>query len=156
MVLVQKWPYFRQFLQPIQARKMYFTIFQNEQTPFQAVKTISSKSVKIDIFSKGLIHGFCPKNEHISNFFFQAIWARIMSFTIFQNKKTPFQAIKKNNFNGRKIDILPKGLTHALGPKMANFLLFFFQGIQARIMSFTIFQNEKTPFQAIRKTSSNG
>ena len=40
---------------------MSFTIFQNEKTPFQALKTTSRKSLKIDIFPKGLTHGFGPK-----------------------------------------------------------------------------------------------
>ena len=54
MVLVQKLPYFQLFFQAIQARKMFFTIFQNEKPPFQAIKTTSSNSRKIDIFPKGL------------------------------------------------------------------------------------------------------
>ena len=54
MVLVQKLPYFQLFFQAIQARKMFFTIFQNEKPPFQALKTRSSKSRKIGIFPKGL------------------------------------------------------------------------------------------------------
>ena len=37
---------------------MSFTIFYSEKTPFWAIKTKSSKSEKIDIFPKGLTHGF--------------------------------------------------------------------------------------------------
>ena len=76
-----------------------------------------------------------------------------MSFTIFQSEKTPFQAIKTRSSKSRQIDIFPKGLTHAFGPKMAIFHSFV-QAIQHRKMSFTIFQNEKTPFQAIKTGSS--
>ena len=164
--------------------KMSFTIFQNEKTSFQAIKTRSSKSRKIDIFPKGLTHGFGPKmailptfvflgnigqknvfsdtikrtnaflayknkkfkksknsnfsktvnqwfwpeKGHFSNIFFQAIQARKISFTIFQNDKTPVQAIKKGTSNRRKIDIFPKGLTHCFGPKMAIFLTFLLLG----------------------------
>ena len=57
MVLFQKWPFFQVFFQAIQARKICFTIIQNEKTPFQAIKTTSSKSRKIIIFPKGLTHG---------------------------------------------------------------------------------------------------
>ena len=131
---------------------MSFTIFQNEKTPFQAIKTRTSKSRKIDIFPKGLTHGFCPKMAILATCFFQAIQGRKMSFMIFQNEKTPFQAIITSS-KGRTINIFPKGLTHGFGPKMATFAILFFQPIQGRKMSFTIFQNEKTPFQAI-KTSS--
>ena len=129
-------------------------IFQNEKTPFQAIKTRSPKSRKIDIFPKGLTHGFDPKMAIFPTFFFQAIQARKMSFTIFQNEKTTFQAIKTTSSKSRKIEIFPKGLTHGFGPKMAFFPTFFLQAIQARKMSFPIFQNEKTSYQAIKTRSS--
>ena len=127
MVLVQKWPFFQLFFLEIYARKMFFTIFQNEKTPLQAIKTRSSKSRKINIFPKGLTHGFGQKMAIFPTFFFQAIQARKMSFTIFQNEKTPFQAIKTRSSKSRKIDIFPKGLTHGFGPKMAIFPTFFFR-----------------------------
>ena len=131
------------FFQAIQPRKMSFTIFQKGKTPFQAIKTRSSKSRKIDVFPKGLSHGIGPKMAIFPIFFFQAIQTRKMSFTIFQNKKTPFQAIKTRSSKSRKIDVLPKGLTHGIGPKMAIFPTFFFYAIQTRKRSFTIFQNQK-------------
>ena len=49
------------FFQAIKARKMYFTIFQTGKSPLQAIKARTSKSRKIDIFLKGLTHGFGPK-----------------------------------------------------------------------------------------------
>ena len=189
---------------------MSFTIFQNEKTPFQAIKTRSSKSRKIDIFLKGLTHGIEPKMAIFPTFFFQVIQARAVSFTIFQKEKSPFQAIKTRSSNSKKKHIFPKGLTHGIGPKMAifppfilrryrpendfydilerknaflgnknkkfksqktdifqkglthefwsnngNFSTFFFLGNIGQKMSFTIFQNEKTPFQAIKTRSSN-
>ena len=57
-----------------------------------------------------------------------------MSFTIFENKKTPLYAIKTESLKSRKIDIFPKGLTHGFGPKMAILPTFFL----ARKISFTI------------------
>ena len=108
---------------------MSFTIFQNEKTAFQAIKTRTSKSHKIDFFPKGLTHAFGPKMAIFPTSFFQAIQARKMSFTIFQNEKTPFQAIKTRSSKSRKIDIFfLKGLTHGFGPKMAIFCNFFFVG----------------------------
>ena len=142
------------FFSALQVRKMTFSIFQITKTPFQAIKTRSSKSRKIDIFPKGLTHGFGPKMAIFPTFFFQAIQARKMSFTIFQNEKTPFQAIKTRSSKSRAIDIFLKGLTHGFGPKMAIFPTFFFLAIQARKMSFMIFYNEKTPLQAIKTRSS--
>ena len=139
------------FFQAIQALKKCITTFQNEKTPFYAIKTRSSKSRKIDIFPKGLTHGFGLKNGHFSTFSFEVIQARKMSFTIFQNEKTPFQAIKKKSSKSQKIDIFPNGLTHGFGPKMAIFSTSCFLAKQARKMSFTILQNKKTPFQAKKK-----
>ena len=128
-------------------------IFQKEKTPFQAIKTRSPRSRKIDIFPKGLTHGFGPKMAIFPTFFLQAIQATKMSFMIFQNEKTPFKAIKTRSPKSPKIDIFPKGLSHGFGPKMAIFPTFFFQAIQPRKMSFMIFQSEKTPFQVIKTRS---
>ena len=141
------------FLQARQTNKIFFTIFQNEKMPVQAIKTRSEKSRKINIFVKGLTHGFWYKNGHLSKFFFQAIQTTKMSFTIFQKKKMPVQTINSRRSKSRKIDIFLKGLTHALGPKMAISRTIFFQAIQPRKMSFTIFQNEKMPFLAIKTRS---
>ena len=113
------------FFQAIQARKMSFTIFQNEKTPFYAIKTKSSKTRKIDIFPKGLSHGFGLKMA-IFPTFFKDIYARKMSFLIFQNEKKPFYTIKTESPKNRKIGIFRKGLTDCFGPKMAIFPSFFF------------------------------
>ena len=51
MVLVQKWPFFQLFF-------------------FGNIKTRSLKSRKLDIFQKGLTHGFGPKMAGFSTFFF--------------------------------------------------------------------------------------
>ena len=182
-------------------------IFQNEKTPFQAIKTRSSKSRKIDIFANGLTHGFCPKlpffqvfffanigqeivfyhiletknaflayknnkfkklkklslfrrgpmgnrrgpegnpwfwskHGHFSNFYFQPIQARKMSFMIFQNEKTPLKAKKTRSSKSRKIDIFPKGLTHGFFPKMAIFLTFFLGIIGQEIVFYDILETK--------------
>ena len=144
MVFVQKWPLFQPvflsniglenvFYDTLQRKnfflgyKMSLTIFQNKKTLFQAIKTKSSKSKRTDIFPKGLTHGLSPKMPSFPNFFFQAIQARKMSFTIFQNKKKPFQAIKTRSSKTRKIHIFPKGLTHGLVKKMTVLPNFFFR-----------------------------
>ena len=129
-------------------------IFQNEKTHFQAIKTKSSKSRKIDIFPKGLTHGFAQKLAIFRTYLFQTIQARKTCFMIFQNEKTPFQAIKTTSSKSRKIDIFPKGLTHCFPREIVIFPTYFFQTIQASKTCFMIFQNEKRPFQAIKTTSS--
>ena len=141
------------FFRHLQSRKMSFMIFWNEKTPFQAIKKRSPKKQKIDIFPNGLTHGFRSKLSNFSTFFSYGIYARKISFIILQKKKTPVQAIKTRSSNTRKIDIFPKRLTLGFGPKMAIFPNFFLQAIQARKMSFTIFQRKETPFQPIKTRS---
>ena len=119
------------------------------------MKTRTSKSRNIDIFPKGLTHCFGAKIDIFSTFFFQAIQARKMSFTIFQTEKTPFYAMKTTSSKTRNIDIFPKGLTVGFCPKMAIFPTFFFSAMEARKISFTIFQSEETFSQAMKTRSSN-
>ena len=173
---------------------MCFQIFQNEKTLFQAIKTRTSKSGKIAIFPKGLVHGFGQKVTIFPSFFFgntgqenvfydilerknlflsyknkkfkksknchffqrgqsmvlvknwpffhvflKVIQARKMCFTIFQNEKTPFQAIKTRSSKRGKIAIFPKRLVYGFGQKLAIFPSFFFKAIKASKMCFSIF-----------------
>ena len=100
-------------------------IFQNEKMPFQAIKKRSLKRRKMDIFRKGLTHGFGPKTAFFSSFFLYPIQDRKMSVMIFLNEKTLFQAIKTRSSKSRKIDNFPKRLTHGFCAKMAIFPTFF-------------------------------
>ena len=125
MLLVHTWPFFQlSFFWQYRPGKCLSRYSRVKRPPFKAIKTTSSKSPKIDIFPKGLTHGFGPKMAIFPNFFFWAIQAKKMFFTIFQNEKTPFQATKTRTL---KIDIFAKGLTHGFGPKMAIFPTFSFR-----------------------------
>ena len=62
---------------------MSFTIFYNGKAAFWAIKARRSKRPKIDTFQKGLTHGFGPKIAIFPIFFFKALYASKMSFTIF-------------------------------------------------------------------------
>ena len=127
MVLVQKWCFFQLFFfRQYRPGKSLLRYSTSKKTPLQPIKTKSSRSRKNDIFPKGLSHGFGLKMAVFLTFIFQAIQARKMSFTRFQNEKTPFQGIRKRSSKSRKIDICPKGLTHSFGPKLAIFPTFFF------------------------------
>ena len=94
MVLVQKWPFFQICFQAIQARKMSVRIFQSEKTPPQSIKTRSSKSRKIDIFSKGLTHRFGPKMTIFPTFFFFGNIARKNGFYDILERKNAFLGYK--------------------------------------------------------------
>ena len=129
-------------------------ILQKEKTPFEGIKTRSSKNRKIDIFAKGLTHGFCPKTAIFPIFFYQAIYARKTSFMIFQNEKASFEAIKTRSSNSRKIDIFPKGLTHGFGQKMAIFSTFFFLGNIGQEHAFYDILERKNTFLGYRNMKS--
>ena len=159
MVLVQKWPFFQLvsfpfFFQPIQARKMFFTIFESEKTPFQAIKGRSSKSQKIDIFSKGLTHGLGLKIAIFSSFFFLGNIGQENVFYDILEQRNTFLGYKNKKFNKSKNSHFSKGVNPWFWSKNYHFPTFFFQAIQARKMSFTIFQSEETPLQAIKTRSS--
>ena len=104
-----------------------FYLFLDRKNVFLGYKNKKFKTLKNARFFTGVNPWFRSKNGHFSNFFFQAIQARKMSFAIFQNEKTPFQAIKTRSSKSRKIDIFPKGLTHGFGAKMAIFSTFSFR-----------------------------
>ena len=155
MVLVLKWKIFQlYYFQQYRPGKYLLRYSSSKNTPFQIIKTRSSKSRKTDILLNGLTHRFGPKIVNFPTFFFQQYRSGKYHLRYFSTKKTPFQAIKTINSKRKKVDIFPKGLTHGFGPKMVNFPIFFFLAIQARKISFTIFQHEKTPFQTIKTRSS--
>ena len=109
MLQVQKWPFFHLlFFLAIQAWKTSFTIFYNQKKPFQAIKR-SSNSRKIDIFPKGLTHGFGPKMAISPNDFLRNIGQQNVFYDILERKKTPFYAIKTKSSKTQKIQIFQRG-----------------------------------------------
>ena len=71
-----------------------------------------------------------------------------MSFTIFYKEKTSFYAIKTKSSKSREIDILPKGLTHGFGLRMAIFpTFFFFDIIGKKNVFYDILERKKRLFR---------
>ena len=114
------------FFRNIGQENVFYDIAEHKNA-FLSYKNKKFTKSKIDIFPKRLTHGFGPKMAIFSTFSLQAIQTRKKSFKIYQNEKTPFQAIKIKSLKSRKIDIFPKGLTHGFCPKMAIFPAFFFR-----------------------------
>ena len=138
---------------------MSFTISYNKKTPFQPIKTRSSKSQKIFYFPKGVNPWFWSKNGRFAIVFFKAIQASKMSFNIFQNEKTRFYAIKTRSSKSRKIDIFPNELTHGFGPKMVIFPTFFLGNICQESVFYDILErknailaNKNKRFKKCKKT----
>ena len=70
MVLVQKWPFLRLFLKGnIDQEHVFYDILEGKNA-FLGYKNKKFKSPKIDIFPKGLTHGFGPKMAIFPTFLF--------------------------------------------------------------------------------------
>ena len=65
-----------------------------------------------------------------------------MSFTTFQNNKTPFYTLKTGSSKSWKIDIFPKGLTHGFDPKMAIFPTCFLGNVGQENICYDILERE--------------
>ena len=124
MVLVKIWTFFQRFFQAILVRKMTFSIFQIEKTPFQAKKTGSSKSQKIDIFPKKLTHGF-GSNMAIFPTFFLGNIGQENDFYDNLERKSAFLGNKSKKFQKSKMENFAEGLAHGFGANMAIFPTLF-------------------------------
>ena len=121
-------------------------IFQNEKTPFQGIKTRSSKSRNIDIFRKGLANGFCLKMALFSTFNVYVIQARKMSFTILYIKKNAFVDYQNKKFKKSKNSHFPNGVNPSFWSKNGRFSNFYFLcNIGQENVSYDILQREN-PF----------
>ena len=80
---------------------MYFMIFYYENKPFYAIKTRSSKIRKIDIFPKGLTHGFGPKMAIFPTFFLGNIGQENVFYDILE-RKNAFLGYKNKKFRKSK------------------------------------------------------
>ena len=87
--------------------------------PFKTIKTGNSKSRKIEIFSKGLVHGLGQKLVIFPSFYLRQNRTEKCDPRYFENKTTLFYI--------REICIFPKGLVHSFGPKLPIFPSFYFR-----------------------------
>ena len=70
MVLVQKWPFFQPFfLGNIVHENVFYDILEPKNT-FLGYRNTKFKSQKLNIFPKGLTHGFGRKMAMFPTFFF--------------------------------------------------------------------------------------
>ena len=132
---------------------MSLTIFQNEKTPFQPLKTRRSKSRKIDIFPKGFTQGFGSKMDNFSSSVFQVIYARNMCFTIFQNEKNAFLGDKNKKFKKSKNCLFSKGINPWFWSKNGIFSTSFFLGKIGQENVFYDILERKNTFLGIKTRS---
>ena len=70
MVLVQKWPFFQLFFLGNIGQEFVFNDILERKNAFLSYKNKKFKNRKIDVFPKGLTHGFGPKMAIYRTFFF--------------------------------------------------------------------------------------
>ena len=129
---------------------MFFTIFYNEKAPFQAIKTKSSKSRKIDIFPKGVNPWFWSKNGHFFNFFFLGNINQENVFYDNLDRKNAFLRYKNKKFKKTKYWHFFKGVNAWFWSKNGHFSNFFFLGNISQENVFYDILQRKNPFQGYK------
>ena len=123
MVLVQKWPFFQVFfLVNIGQENVFYDILE-QKNAFLGCKNKTFKKSKNWHFS----HGFGPKMAIFPTFFFLGNIGLENVFNDILERKNAFLGFKNKKSKSLILDIFPKGLTHAFGPKMAIFPICFFR-----------------------------
>ena len=127
MALVQKFPFFQLFfLGYIDQENVFYDILERKNT-FLGYKKRGSKRRKIDIFPKGLTHGFAKKNGHFSNIFFLGNISQENVFYDILQRKNTFLDYKKDVQKVEKLTFFQRGQPMLLVQKWP-FLQFFFLG----------------------------
>ena len=132
--------------------KNEFYDFLEKKNAFLGYKNKKFKSRKIDLFPKGW---FWLKKRHYSNFFFLSNIGQESDFYNILERENAFLGYKNKKFKKSKTWHFSTGVNSWFQSKNGHFSYFFFQAIQDRKMTFTIFQVEKTPFQTIKTRTSN-
>ena len=114
-------PFF--FLGNIGQENVFYNILERKNA-FLAYKKRSLNSREIEIFPKGLTHGFGQKMAIFPSLFVGNIGQENVFYNILE-RKNAFVAHKKRSSKSRKIEISPKGLAYGFGQKMAIFRSFF-------------------------------
>ena len=86
--------------------------------------------------------GFGPKITIFPTFFSGNI-GQANAFSDILGRKNAFLGYTNKKLKNRKIDIFPKGLTHAFSPKMAIFPTFFLGNKGQKSISYDILERKK-------------
>ena len=89
------------------------------------MKTRSSKGRKIEIFPKGLTHGFGPKMANFPTFYFLSNIGQENVFYIILERENAFLGYKNNKFKKSKNWRFSKGVNQWFWPKNGHFSHFF-------------------------------
>ena len=125
MVLVQKWWFFQRFFfKQYRPGKCLLRYSRAKKKPFKAIKTRRSKDRKIDIFPKGLTHGFGPKMALCLTYFLGNIGQKHVFYNIL-GWKNAFLGYKNTKFQKWKYWHFSKRVTSWFWSKNGHFPTFF-------------------------------
>ena len=113
------------FLRQYRPRKFLLRYSRNKKTPFQGTKIRSSKSRKIDIFPKGLSHGFGPKMSIFPDFFFLSNKGKENVLYDILEPKNAFLRYKNKKFKQSKYSYFLKRVNQWFQSKNGHFSNFF-------------------------------
>ena len=115
------------FSRQYRPRKCFLRYSRTRKAPFYPIKTRSSESPKLEIFPKGLTHGFGQKMAIFLCFFFGSIGQEIVFNDILERKNT-FLTYKSKKFIKSKNWDYSQGLNRWFWSKNGHFSIFFFFG----------------------------
>ena len=105
--------------------------YSTTKNVFLGYKNKKFKNPKFEVFSKGLIHGFCPKRAIFPPFFLGNIGQENVFYDILE-QKNDFLRYKNKKFKKSKNWHFYQGVTHGFGPKTDIFPTFFFRQYSPR------------------------
>ena len=121
-------------------------IFYNEKTPFLDLKTRSLKSLKINIFPKGLTHGFGPKMAIFPTFFLLGNTGKENVFYDILDRKNAFPGYNNKKFKMSKNWYFSKGVNPWFCLKNGHFSTFFLLGNIGQENIFYVIVERKNAF----------
>ena len=142
----QKWLFFQTFLFRQYRQGKCLSLYFRKKNPFYVIKTRSSKSRKINIFSKGLDHGFGPKVAIFPNVFFFGNIGKENVFHDILAQKIAFLGYKNKKFKKSKNWHFSKGVNPSFWYKNGHFSKLFFLGNMGHENVFYDILEIKNPF----------
>ena len=124
--MVKKWPFFHFFSLGNISQENVFCDILERKNAFLANRKKTSKSRKIEIFPKGLTHGFGQKMAIFPSLFFFCNIGRENVFYNILEQKNAFPAYKNNRFKKSKIWNFSKGVNLWFWWNNGHFSMSFF------------------------------
>ena len=100
------------------------------------------KRTKKSNFSKGLVHGFCPKSKFLLSLFFAEIMSEKIVFRYFGKETIIFKTKNWSSNKSQKIDIFQRGLSMDFVQKSNLLLWVFFTEIISENIVFDIVEKK--------------